>query len=64
MIFDQTSSAKTPPNADRIETFDRYLACVISRTSKWIARSPQPSGVWAFVAREAGDDEQAGCGWV
>jgi para-nitrobenzyl esterase len=28
MIFDQTPSARRLPSADRIETFDRYLACV------------------------------------
>jgi para-nitrobenzyl esterase len=32
MVFDQAPSARPLPNADRIETFDRYLACVISRT--------------------------------
>ena len=34
MIFDQTPSARPLPHADRIETFDRYLACVNSRTSE------------------------------
>lgn len=34
MIFDQTLSARPLPHADRIETFDHYLACVNSRTSK------------------------------
>jgi para-nitrobenzyl esterase len=34
MIFDQTASARRLPNADRIESFDRYLACVSSRTSE------------------------------
>ena len=34
MIFDQAPSARPLPHADRIETFDRYLACVNSRTSK------------------------------
>lgn len=33
MILDQTPSARPLPNADRVETFDRYLACVNSRTS-------------------------------
>lgn len=34
MIFDQTPSARHLPNAERIATFDRYLACVTSRTSE------------------------------
>ena len=34
MIFNQTPSARPLPHADRIETFDRLLACVNSRTSK------------------------------
>jgi para-nitrobenzyl esterase len=34
MIFDQTPSARPLPNAVRIETFDRLLACVNSRTSE------------------------------
>lgn len=34
MIFDQAPSPRPLPPANRIETFDRYLACVISRTSE------------------------------
>lgn len=34
MIFDQAPSARPLPNADRIEAFDRLLACVTSRTSE------------------------------
>jgi para-nitrobenzyl esterase len=34
MVFDQTPSARSLPHADRIENFDRYLACVNSRTSQ------------------------------
>lgn len=34
MVFDQTPSARSLPHADRIENFDRYLTCVISRTTK------------------------------
>ena len=34
MTFGQTPSARPLPNADRIETSDRYLACVNSRTSE------------------------------
>lgn len=34
MIFDQTPSARPLPHADRIGTFDRYLACVNSRTTE------------------------------
>jgi para-nitrobenzyl esterase len=34
MIFDPAPSARPLPNADRIETFDRLLACVSSSTSK------------------------------
>jgi para-nitrobenzyl esterase len=33
MVFDHAPSARPLPHADRIEAFDRYLACVISRTS-------------------------------
>lgn len=34
MIFDQIPSARPFPHADRIETFDRLLACVNSRTTE------------------------------
>jgi para-nitrobenzyl esterase len=34
MIFDDAPSARPLPHADRIETFDRYLACVRSGTSE------------------------------
>jgi para-nitrobenzyl esterase len=34
MIFDQATSARPLPHADRIETFDHYLACVNSKTSE------------------------------
>jgi para-nitrobenzyl esterase len=34
MTFDQTPSARPLPSADRIENFDRYLACVNSMTSE------------------------------
>ena len=34
MIFDQAPSARPLPHADRIEAFDRFLACVNSRTSE------------------------------
>jgi para-nitrobenzyl esterase len=34
MIFDQTPSARPLQHADRIATFDRYLACVNSRTTE------------------------------
>ena len=34
MIFDQKPSARGLPNADRIETFDRLLACVHSRPTE------------------------------
>jgi para-nitrobenzyl esterase len=34
MVFDLAPSARPLPHADRIETFDRYLACVISRPSR------------------------------
>ena len=34
MIFDQASSARPLPHSDRIETFDRFLVCVKSRTSE------------------------------
>jgi para-nitrobenzyl esterase len=34
MIFDETPSARPLPHADRMATFDRYLACVNSMTSK------------------------------
>ena len=34
MIFDPTPSARPLPHADRIETFDRLLACVNSRTTE------------------------------
>jgi para-nitrobenzyl esterase len=34
MILDQAPSARPLPHADRIETFDRYLACVNSKTAE------------------------------
>jgi para-nitrobenzyl esterase len=33
MILDQAPCARPLPSADRIETFDRFLACVYSRAS-------------------------------